>query len=980
MISDKDYDERGTYVARLNGHVVPYPSRVPGTDMYERVQQAAALAETPKAPRTAPEPISKVQAIKKDLRSFRGRGYHKRKALDQPDGQPGSKKPTTRSAARAKDEDDDTENDTDDQPASRGQSSWRPDIVAPAKHIQGILATATAGQGEDSTAASPEASPDGEEDEEAKARDGSSDRSSSSYIPPRERTPEPPKGMCDPDDQGACLVQKGAKANNRIMVPPSFQFDDIEIGYRDSTNDSSKIKNPSARGKFLGKPNTGWFHYDALVWSYDARNQAEEDLDQDLVAKHQLHRRYGLFLLGSTNEQEPPAERCKDPKPIVFLTPSGKEVHASRSHITVATEMSNQQAETRRKLGSLLGTFCTANPAVKVPQLTDEQENFVPEELRGPSLGLDRDRYASRESEASVGVDPEAGQVGDSDVVGDFSLGGVRGLTPLMNAVLVAAAEESSTRLQPAKAASRPYDAIRDVFGSATPAAPAAEPPSFKMALLAEASCAQPRSPLPEPATLSQLAPPVAESKALLPESMGVPGSLPPFQDAAPLASAPRMPLAMPNQSPAQMLDRPPLPHEIPTSSLRESGLREPSLHEASPLRQPMQALEQPPLAEQHRSIMAAPPSAYEPRMGAAPYQEYEAPRQEELLHHLSQAPPPQALPPQGPASQAPPAPADTHGIEADVGRRPSRLMQDSMIDPEIMALENAHAHNQQPSYFGQPPNAAPQAQYASHLAPAPQPPPQRMHEAPMTSAGPLHGHPVYDAPPLASIGPPRNSFSSPSHALPPLRPPRQFDQPLASFMDATQSPRPSHGPPHNPPPFYGGPPSYHGGFGSAEHYHREPVAMNHSLPGGPPTGPPGPSPHQDYMSQGSRQAPYHQTPLAPAFGSGPPSRESLQSPPQVTSPIEMIPRPRTGSQSSPGGPNSKYPRLAPAPIPPHRMWNPEPQLRTVGYNPTQDIKDYSANEPLPNRGPSTIRSWNVNNSTTRKRAKASKDDKTDSQ
>jgi hypothetical protein len=60
-------------------------------------------------------------------------------------------------------------------------------------------------------------------------------------------------------------------------------------------------------------------------------------------------------------------------------------------------------------------------------------------------------------------------------------------------------------------------------------------------------------------------------------------------------------------------------------------------------------------------------------------------------------------------------------------------------------------------------------------------------------------------------------------------------------------------------------------------------------------------------------------------------------------------------------------------------MWNPEPQLRTVGYNPTQDIKDYSANEPLPNRGPSMIRSWNVNNTTTRKRSKANKDDKDES-
>ena len=56
---------------------------------------------------------------------------------------------------------------------------------------------------------------------------------------------------------------------------------------------------------------------------------------------------------------------------------------------------------------------------------------------------------------------------------------------------------------------------------------------------------------------------------------------------------------------------------------------------------------------------------------------------------------------------------------------------------------------------------------------------------------------------------------------------------------------------------------------------------------------------------------------------------------------------------------NSKYPKLAPAPIPAHRQWNNSgPELRTVQYNPQETIRDYSATVPPPSHGPTQIRGW----------------------
>ena len=240
--------------------------------MFQKARDAAAEAA---------QAVSGTKKITQPKVVTRGRPNGiKRRAQAQPDSQPGAKRPTTRSAARAEKDDDEDDVDTPDATPAES-SSQQQEAIAPARHIMGLLAAAVDDSGPaDSNAATPRHSPDVEEED---------DRADRSAMPPRMRTPEPPKGLGEFDEQGAALMQRGTKANNRFAVKPAFQFDQLDIGFRDSTNDHSKIKNASARGKFLDQPNTDHFYYDPLLWNYDARNQKKGDLDQVLGAKFGVH-------------------------------------------------------------------------------------------------------------------------------------------------------------------------------------------------------------------------------------------------------------------------------------------------------------------------------------------------------------------------------------------------------------------------------------------------------------------------------------------------------------------------------------------------------------------------------------------------------------------------------------------------------------------------------------------------------------------
>lgn len=150
-----------------------------------------------------------------------------------------------------------------------------------------------------------------------------------------DNNPPLPAGAGEPDEYGVRLVTKRARGNDpgstRIMVPAVFEYDPLEIGFRDSTNDSSRNATKSKRKQFLNTPNTNYFQYDRIVAGYDMTAYEEGDLCQETIKKHNLHPKYGIFLKDSINESEPPRPYVFGRDPVVFVADNGKVQHTSRS-------------------------------------------------------------------------------------------------------------------------------------------------------------------------------------------------------------------------------------------------------------------------------------------------------------------------------------------------------------------------------------------------------------------------------------------------------------------------------------------------------------------------------------------------------------------------------------------------------------------------------------------------------------------------
>ncbi|PKS11931.1 hypothetical protein jhhlp_001226 [Lomentospora prolificans] len=856
-ISEKEYEERGVYTAyRKDGIVVPYPSRVEGTDMYEKAQMMLA--------QYAPKPVldagTKVKR-ERDLRTAAIRGRLsgvRRKALTQPDSQPGAKRPTTRSAARAGNDDDDVD-------AGDLASYSEEPVNAPARHIMGILAAAVDNDGaSESAAATPRASPDPDEEDKA-------DDSSGTALDPRLRSPEPPRGQAEFDEYGVAPVQRGSKANNRIAVRPGFQFDDIDIGFKDSTNDGSRIKNPSSRGKYLNTPNTNAFYYDPLLWNYDVRCQSEDDLDQDLVKKYRLHPRYGFFIEGSINIQELPGPICEDPKPVVLITPSGMTLYASRSHGTTSIAKSATDYFIRKTMESVMKELVDKNEGLKLPTAKSDGEKEVPEKYAGPSLGLlhhedteEAQLSPEEESEDELSLEPT------TEV--DDGIERPNSLSALVNAAIFASAEDSTARSTRAKSVSRPYDAIRDVFGTSAPTQPAPEPQPFNLTVLAEMCNWEPRPPQSQQAEDSNIA----------------------TRPTGPIDTMAQQPSF---DEPLYTASRTRSGHQLHHEASGYGAGRHNQFVQTGPVR-PMDI-------DQSNQAMAMEEETYiDPR-----------------LRGPNQPPPPQHPFEQSPMShhQAP--------ISYSTPQQPMGL-HNPMITPALTG-----------SMQGQPPPAEP----LHYGAPRRVPPPQPSYSASSPQLRPS------------------------TTGLPPLRPPRQIGHPQVFHTGPPTVPHPSVAS-TNAGPFYspGLPGPYHNTF-------PPPPQEQHGSMGMPGSG----APMQPYYGPSGSPANY-----PPAQ---PPYQHLAQGPntPQITSPPAASPRSRPSFQGSPPGPpqqqaaaNNKYRKLEPAPIPPHRIgWANEPQLRTVRYEPSEDIKDYSAVEPLPGRGPTFIRGWNVNNSA-KKRARPGREDK----
>ncbi|KAI0527911.1 hypothetical protein F5B22DRAFT_10347 [Xylaria bambusicola] len=417
--------EQGTWVVFRNGIKVPYPH------LLEENKKAAA---------------AKVQVTK-------GKPFAKRKAEDQPDGQPDTKK-TTGSSGLAK--------------LDNGDEMSTPQP----RHIKGLLSAETEPDGEPESNA---ASPSPELDPRMEVSRG------------RRDLPDLPNGASEPDKWGVRIVaRRGPRANNRLILPPPFIFDADEIGFRDSTNDSSKKATRGTRGRFLDNPNSRNLHIDRTIVTYDCLEYEDDALDSSLVQKHNIHPKYGLFLPDSRNEPESPPHPVSGSHPIVMITPSGTTLHASRSVRGYNMDATLREDARKDKISLLITQYCEES-GIKSDEVTTE-------EMRK----RERERQRRILEEAPIEAEdtnkrPVDDRLDTGARVIDESIAR-ENTNRLLHAASCIEQERQDRPNHPTSSqrSSRPYDAVRDVFTSAGPSTPPPMPPveidTFGLSFLADVS------------------------------------------------------------------------------------------------------------------------------------------------------------------------------------------------------------------------------------------------------------------------------------------------------------------------------------------------------------------------------------------------------------------------------------------------------------------------------------------------------------
>ncbi|KAI1375893.1 hypothetical protein F4677DRAFT_104623 [Hypoxylon crocopeplum] len=291
--------------------------------------------------------------------------------------------------------------------------------------------------------------------------------------------PDLPNGASEPDAYGVRTLLRRAKSPyNRLIIPPAFQFESDEIGFRDSTNDSTRKATRATRGMFLDAPNSNTWHLDNMCKDYDCREYKEDCLDPNLVKKHGLHPKYGIVLPHSRNESEPPAERVDGTRPVVFVPDKATTVHASRSVRAKKMDLMLEEDRTKSAMAMMLGSFCDKegiNPDEIITDEMRERERQAHERLAVPS---DDDEVPAEEPHSQLAEVDEA----------DFKA----------NALLILQAAdqlelEAQTLAASISRPSRPYDAVRDVFTSAEPTSTHqgslhGEPDAHALSILADAA------------------------------------------------------------------------------------------------------------------------------------------------------------------------------------------------------------------------------------------------------------------------------------------------------------------------------------------------------------------------------------------------------------------------------------------------------------------------------------------------------------
>ena len=275
-----------------------------------------------------------------------------------------------------------------------------------------------------------------------------------------------PRGASQPDECGVRIISRRPTRldipNNRIMVPNLFEWDDLDIGFRDSTNSIYKGATKAKRGKYLNGPGSNYMFVDRRVGTWDS-TQISDELDDDLIKKHKLHPTLGIVLPTSVNEQEPPKPQPSGWKPVVFVAPNGERFHASRTIQRAKIDRTAEEIEHKLAIQDALRAIC-AHEGIAEEEIAPG--NDVREQHRREKLiaqGLDPDRTVPAKLSPTTEAEPTRP---DTSVFDAF-------VAIVLQQELGIEAEEDSCReaaSQPAHQ-SRPYDAIRDSYtaSSSTP-------------------------------------------------------------------------------------------------------------------------------------------------------------------------------------------------------------------------------------------------------------------------------------------------------------------------------------------------------------------------------------------------------------------------------------------------------------------------------------------------------------------------------
>ncbi|KAK8872749.1 hypothetical protein PGQ11_003263 [Apiospora arundinis] len=437
--------DQGPYVVFKDGVEVPYPSL-----LAENAKASAIRSTIQKKPK--PEP----------------KAGPKRKADDVPDGQPDSKKHVSSSTRSGQLREANGEDGSTPRP----------------RHIGGMMSAETELEAEaESNAPSPTPLEEGQSP--ASEQKGSEYAYEPAY---KKDLPDLPTGASEPDTYGVRKLHKrGPKANNRLIIPCQFQFEDGDIGFRDSTNDSSRKATKASRGKFLDKPNSRNWHLDQTIAYYNVLDYEDDELDPEIVKKHKLHPKYGFFLPDSINNSETAGEHDYGVKPIVAVTPDGSTLQAARSVRPMFMDQALKSDDRKNKIAGMLGTFCE--------ELGIGMDEITTDEMREKERDL-QDRLLTESEEEAEAYDDEddgemeflsheaAARAAEDEAVIAKNFGTV------LDAAAALEQEERPPVAISTQRASRPYDAVRDVFGTAgsAPQPMPAVVDTFGLSLLADVS------------------------------------------------------------------------------------------------------------------------------------------------------------------------------------------------------------------------------------------------------------------------------------------------------------------------------------------------------------------------------------------------------------------------------------------------------------------------------------------------------------